>query len=106
MQGMIAFDVEGDQANFHQIIWIPAENFTIALLVLPSILISISRTLEDILVFGSTSPTLSKNVTQSADDFKVNPASEIIFVHKELRKTKANKAIGLGKTNAQCSTFT
>ena len=49
MQGMIAFDVEGDQANFHQIIWIPTENFTIALLVLPSILISISRTLEDIL---------------------------------------------------------
>ena len=46
-------------------------------------------------MFRSTSPTLSKNVTQSADDFKVNPASEIIFVHKELRKTKANKAIAL-----------
>ena len=49
--------------------------------------------------FRNTSSALSKNVT-SAYDFKLNPVSEM-FVHEELRKMKANKAIGLDKISAR-----
>lgn len=49
--------------------------------------------------FRNTSSALSKNVT-SAYDFKLNPVSEM-FVHKELSKMKANKAIGLDKISAR-----
>ena len=47
--------------------------------------------------FCNTSSVLAKNVT-SAYDFKLNPVSEM-FVHKELGKMKANKAIGLDKNS-------
>ena len=49
--------------------------------------------------FRNTSSALSKNAT-SAYDFKLNPVSEM-FVHKELSKMKANKAIGLDKISAR-----
>ena len=49
--------------------------------------------------FRNTSSALSKNVT-SAYDFNLNPVSEM-FVHKELSKMKANKAIGLDKISAR-----
>ena len=63
------------------------ENSTLAFLILLSILISISLTLEDILPRRSVihrPAALSKNVT-SAYDFKLNRVSEM-FVHKELSK--------------------
>ena len=50
-------------------------------------------------VFRNTSSVLSKSPT-SAYDFKLNPVSES-FVHKELSKMKANKAIGLDKIGAR-----
>ena len=48
--------------------------------------------------FCNTSSVLSKNPT-SAYDFKLNPVSEL-FVHKELSKMKAKKAIGPDKISA------
>ena len=50
-------------------------------------------------LFRNTSSVLAKNVT-SAYDFKLSPVSEM-FVHKELSKMKANKAIGLDKISAR-----
>ena len=49
--------------------------------------------------FRNTSSVLLKNVT-GAYDFKLNPVSEM-FVHEELNKMKANKAIGLDKISAR-----